>query len=158
MGPVTRTNLRVTVIKSFQGQEVYIPNKDVLQSPIINYSILGQRRIDLAVGVSYGDDLKKVQELVLDTIRNLEGVIRKDDTIFTFTEFGDSSVNFEVKFWIDYPDNPSYFDMLNKSIMAIKAAFDENDIMIPFPIRTLDFGIKRRRKVIRHEAADGKCA
>jgi len=74
MGIARRTNLRTTVIYTFQGQEVYIPNKDLLQSAIYNFSVLGKRRIDLAVGVSYGDDLKKVESLVLETIRNIEGV------------------------------------------------------------------------------------
>ncbi len=142
MGTVTRTNLRVTVIKTFQGQEVYIPNKDVLQSPIQNFTILGQRRIDLAVGVSYADDLQKVEDLVIKTLKDLEGVIRHEDMIFTYTEFGDSSINFEIKFWIDYPDNPGFLHMRSKAIKAIKKAFDENEITIPFPIRTLDFGIK----------------
>ncbi|RED96676.1 mechanosensitive ion channel family protein [Marinoscillum furvescens] len=142
MGTVARTNLRVTVVKTFQGQEVYIPNKDVLQSPIENFSILGQYRIDLAVGISYGDDLEKVEELVLETIHNLEGVIRHDDMIFTYTAFGDSSINFEIKFWVDYPDHPGFLAMRTRAIKAIKKAFDENDITIPFPIRTLDFGIK----------------
>lgn len=147
MGSVSRTNLRVTVVKTFQGQEVYIPNKDVLQSPIENFSILGERRIDLSVGVSYGDDLEKVEKLVKDTISKLEGVIRHDEMIFVYTGFGDSSINFEIKFWITYPDQPGYLTMLNKAIKAIKSAFDENDITIPFPIRTLDFGIKGGEKL-----------
>lgn len=147
MGIVDRTNLRVTVIQTYQGQEVYVPNKDVLSNAITNYSILGERRIDLAVGVSYGDDLHKVHDLVLETIQNLEGVIRKDDMIFTYKEFGDSSINFEIKFWIKFPDNPSYLEMRSKAIMAIKDAFDKADITIPFPIRTLDFGIKGGEKL-----------
>ena len=147
MGIVDRTNLRVTVIKTYQGQEVYVPKKDVLSNAITNYSILGERRIDLAVGVSYGDDLHKVHDLVLETIQNLEGVIRKDDMIFTYKEFGDSSINFEIKFWIKFPDNPSYLEMRSKAIMAIKDAFDKADITIPFPIRTLDFGIKGGEKL-----------
>lgn len=147
MGTITRTNLRVSVIQTFQGQEVYIPNKDVLQSPIQNFSVLGQRRIDLAVGISYGDDLEKVRQIVLSAVGNLEGVIRHDDMIFTYSEFGDSSINFEIKFWIEYPDNPGYLNMRSKAIIAIKKAFDENDITIPFPIRTLDFGIKGGEKL-----------
>ncbi|WP_296622004.1 mechanosensitive ion channel domain-containing protein [Marivirga sp.] len=147
MGVVSRTNLRVTVIRTFQGQEVYVPNKDVLSNAITNYSILNQRRIDLAVGISYGDDLHKVHDLVLETIQNLEGVIRKEDMIFTYSEFGDSSINFEIKFWIKYPDNPSYLEMRSTAIMAIKDAFDREDITIPFPIRTLDFGIKGGEKL-----------
>ena len=147
MGSVSRTNLRVTVIKTFQGQEVYIPNKDVLQSPIINFTTLGERRIDLAVGVSYGDDLEKVKSIVLETLDNIDGVIRKDEMIFAYTSFGDSSINFEIKFWIKYPDDPGFLSMRTQAIMAIKSAFDENNITIPFPIRTLDFGIKGGEKL-----------
>ncbi len=147
MGKVSRTNLRATVILTFQGQEVYIPNKEVLSNPIVNYSALGERRIDLTVGVSYGDELEKVKELVLDTIKNLEGVIRQDDMIFTYSEFGDSSINFDIKFWIKYPGNVSFLDMRSNAIIGIKAAFDKSDITIPFPIRTLDFGIKGGEKL-----------
>ncbi len=142
LGTIARTNLRVTVITTFQGQEVYIPNKDVLQSPIINYSILGKRRIDLQVGISYGDDLERVEKIVSETIGQMEGVIKKDDLIFDYYEFGDSSINFFIRFWIDYPDQPGFLTMRNKAIKEIKAAFDQNSITIPFPIRTLDFGIK----------------
>ncbi|PTB94770.1 mechanosensitive ion channel protein MscS [Marivirga lumbricoides] len=142
MGTVTRTNLRVTVVKTWQGQEVYIPNKEVLSNPIVNYTILGERRIDLTVGVSYGDELEKVKKIVVDAIKSLEGVIRKEDMIFTYKEFGDSSINFDIKFWIKFPGDYSYLDMRSDAIMKIKAAFDESDITIPFPIRTLDFGIK----------------
>ncbi|NMM47329.1 mechanosensitive ion channel family protein [Marinigracilibium pacificum] len=147
MGSVQRTNLRVTVVKTFQGQEVYIPNKDVLQSNIFNYSILGKRRIDLTVGVSYGDDLQKVEELVINTVSNLDGVIDKENLIFDYHEFGDSSINFNIRFWVKYPDQPGYLGMKHKAIKAIKRAFDDNDITIPFPIRTLDFGIKGGEKL-----------
>lgn len=142
MGIVTRTNLRVTVIKTFRGQEIYIPNKDVLQSPITNFTVLGERRIDIAVGVSYGDDLAKVESLVKDTISKIDGVIRLDDMIFDYYEFGSSSINFMIRFWVKYPDQPGYLGFRNEAIKEIKKAFDANDITIPFPIRTLDFGIK----------------
>jgi len=147
MGIAARTNLRVTVIETFQGQEVYIPNKDVLQSPIYNFTTLGKRRIDLAVGVSYGDDLEKVESLVKETIKNLDGIIDPENTIFDYEEFGSSSINFNVRFWIEYPDQPGFLQLRNQAIKAIKQAFDENDITIPFPIRTLDFGIKGGEKL-----------
>ena len=141
MGRISRTNLRVTVIKTFQGQEVYIPNKDVLQGDIMNFSKLGKRRIDLSVGISYGDDLQKVEDLVTSTITGLEGVIDHENMIFDYEAFGDSSINFNIRFWINYPEQ-SFIKMRSQAIKAIKAAFDKNDITIPFPIRTLDFGIK----------------
>ncbi|MTI20016.1 mechanosensitive ion channel family protein [Fulvivirga sp. RKSG066] len=142
MGIVQRTNLRVTVIKTFQGQEVYIPNKDVLQSAIVNYSILGERRVDISIGVSYGDDLEKVEKVVRKVIGDMEGVIRKDEMIFDYYEFANSSINFNIRFWIKYPDQPGFLQNRHEAIKKIKAAFAENDITIPFPIRTLDFGIK----------------
>ena len=151
MGIVSKIDLRVTVVETFQGQEVYIPNKDVLQGAIYNFSILKKRRIDIAVGVSYAEDLDKVEHVVLSTIKNMEGVIDKDLMVFDYAEFDSSSINFNIRFWIEYPGEPSYFTMKNKAIKAIKSAFDEQDITIPFPIRTLDFGIKGGQKLSQME-------
>lgn len=151
MGKVTRTNLRVTVIETFQSQEVYIPNKNILQGAIYNFSVLEKRRIDLAVGVSYADDLEKVEDVVLSTIKNLEGVIDKDQIGFDYSEFDSSSINFNIRFWIEYPGQPGYLTMRSKAIKAIKRAFDEQGITIPFPIRTLDFGIKGGQKLSQME-------
>jgi len=147
MGSVSRTNLRTTVVKTFQGQEVYIPNKDVLQSAIYNFTVLGKRRIDLEVGVSYGEDLTEVESLVLKTIKNLKGIIDPENIIFDYKEFGSSSINFNIRFWIEYPDEPGYLAIRNNAIITIKKAFDKNGITIPYPIRTLDFGIKGGEKL-----------
>ncbi len=151
MGKVTKTNLRDTVIETFQGQEVYIPNKDFLQNAFYNFSVLERRRVDLAVGVSYAEDLEKVEDVVLSSIKNLEGVIDKDKIVFDYSEFDSSSINFNIRFWIEYPDQPGYLTMRSKAIKAIKKAFDEQDITIPFPIRTLDFGIKGGQKLSQME-------
>ncbi|MGR3809949.1 mechanosensitive ion channel family protein [Jiulongibacter sp. NS-SX5] len=147
MGTVMDTNLRVTTIKTFQGQEVFIPNSTILQDAIVNYTTYGKRRIDIAVGVSYGENLRRVKEVVLDTIKNMDNVIDHENTIFTYSGFGGSSIDFEIKFWIEYPDHPSYLAMRSEAIMSIKEAFDKADIMIPYPIRTLDFGIKGGEKL-----------
>lgn len=142
MGKVLRTNLRVTVMETFQGQEVFIPNKELLQGNIVNYSSLTHRQIIIACGISYAEDLEEVESVVRKAILELEGLIRKDDLIFDYEEFGGSSINFYVRFWIEYPGEPGYLGMKSKAIKAIKKSFDQNNITIPFPIRTLDFGIK----------------
>lgn len=147
MGIVTNMNLRSTIIRSFQGQYHIIPNKDVFQNVITNYNTYGKRRVDLPVGVSYGDDLEKVKQVVLDAIRSVPKVKQDDPIQFFYNEFGDSSINFEVRFWVDYKKQPDFLEAQSNAIMAIKKAFDENDIMIPFPIRTLDFGIKGGEKL-----------
>src|SRR5690554_2633453 len=95
-GIVQRTNLRKVVIKTFQGQEVYIPNRTFIQQAIVNYSILRHRRIDLKSRVSHQDDLELVKALILKTLKSVPGVIRKEEMIFTFTEFAESSIKFEI--------------------------------------------------------------
>jgi small conductance mechanosensitive channel len=147
MGKVDSTTLRTTVIHSFTGQEIYIPNKDVLQAPIQNYTILGKRRIDLAVGVSYGDDLDKVEALVKETIGNMEGIIDRENMVFDYSAFGDSSINFNIRFWVAFPGDIGFLVMRNNAIKLIKTAFNKNNITIPFPIRTLDFGIKAGKEL-----------
>jgi len=151
MGKVSRTDLRVTVVETFQGQEVYIPNKDILQSAIYNFSILEKMRIDIAVKVSYAEDLDKVEDVVLSTMKNLDGVIDKDSMVFDYAEFDSSSINFNIRFWIEYPGGPGYYKMKSNAIKAIMRAFNEHDITIPFPIRTLDFGIKGGQKLSQME-------
>jgi len=147
MGKVLRTNLRVTVLETFQGQEVFIPNKELLQENIVNYSSRSHRQIIVESGISYAEDLEKVESVVREAIGGLEGIIRKDEIIFDYDEFGGSSINFNTRFWIEYPGEPGYLNMKSKAIKAIKKALDANDITIPFPIRTLDFGIKGGEKL-----------
>ena len=141
MGKVMEVNLRDTVLLTFQGQKVIIPNKDVLQNPIENFSLLGKRRMDLTVGVSYGDDLEKVKQITLEAVSTIEG-LTTDETTLYFEEFADSSINYTVRLWVATPDQPEYLRVKSEAVMRIKKAYDEAGITIPFPIRTLDFGIK----------------
>jgi small-conductance mechanosensitive channel len=141
MGKITQINLRDTVLRTFQGQMVIIPNKEVLQNPIENYSLLGKRRMDLTVGVSYDADLRKVKEITLKAVEGIEA-LTKDETTFFYKEFADSSINFDIRLWVNTPEQPEYLHVRSEAVMRIKKAYDENNITIPFPIRTLDFGIQ----------------
>lgn len=142
MGKVQEINLRDTTIKTFQGQMVIIPNKDVFQNPIENYSLLKKRRMDLVVGVSYGEDLQRVKEVTMGAVQDLANLSSDEETTFFYQEFGDSSINFVIRLWVDSPEQPVFLQVCSDAIMRIKKAYDKNDIVIPFPIRTLDFGIK----------------
>ena len=146
-GKVEKLNLRNTLLKTPQGQTVFIPNKAVFESPMINYTKTGERRIDLSVGISYGDDLEKVKEVTVKAIESMNGLAPRKKVNFYYEEFGDSSINFIVQFWIKFKDNADYLEPKSEAIMRIKKAFNENDIMIPFPIRTLDFGIRGGEKL-----------
>lgn len=141
MGVIVEINLRDSVIKTFQGQMVIIPNKDLLQNPIENYSLMGKRRIDLTVGVSYGEDLERVRDITLKAVADIEGTT-DDEITFFYQEFGDSSINFDIRIWVNTAEQVEFLQVKSDAVMRIKKAFDLNNITIPFPIRTLDFGIK----------------
>jgi len=141
-GKVDMIDMRFTKIRSPQGQIVVIPNRTVLENPLVNYSATGERRIDLQCGISYGENLSKVEEVVRAALENGVDFNRDKPVDFMFTEFGDSSINFVLRFWIRQTSQKIYLTTKSDAVKAIKNAFNENDITIPFPIRTLDFGIK----------------
>lgn len=145
-GIVKKINIRTTELTSFQGQEIMIPNKEIFQNALINNSKNGKKRIDLGVGVSYGDDLEKVREITLAAVQSVPRRT-KDELKLVFGEFGDSSINFTIMIWVEYKTHLNFLESQSEAIIAIKKAFDANDITIPFPIRTLDFGIKGGEKL-----------
>lgn len=140
-GIVEQVNLRTTLVRTFQGQIVFVPNKEVFNNSITNYSTLGERRVDIPVGVGYGDDLEKAEQVALETLQDLP--MRKSDKpaeVFV-TEFGNSSINMTLRFWIDFPSKQvDFLNARSTAIKRIKQAFDEAGLNIPFPIRTLDLG------------------
>ncbi len=154
-GTVIKLNLRNTIIKTVTGQIVYIPNKRVFENPLQNYTLTGLRRIDLACGISYGDDLENVRKVTTSAVNMVENVLSEKGIEFYYDEFGNSSINFKIRFWVKFRTNPDFWEARSEAIMAIKKAFDENDIMIPFPIRTLDFGIRGGEK-LDSMLADGR--
>ncbi|WP_224490212.1 mechanosensitive ion channel family protein [Robertkochia flava] len=139
-GEVVDLSLRTTTLRQIDNNMVSIPNKMVIENPLKNYSVTAQSRVILECGVAYDSDLEKVRKLVLETIsRQFEAVESASDILFFYTAFGDSSINFEVRFWIDSTSGLEILKARGEAIMALKRAFDEHGIVIPFPIRTIDF-------------------
>jgi len=141
-GTVESIGLRAIKMRTFQGQEVVIPNRLIFEDVYVHYTIYGERRIDLAVGVSYGENLQFVEDVTINAIKSID-YLQKDKSVdFYYQEFGDSSINFVIMYWIDFKKQTNYLKAVHDGIKKIKSAYDENGITIPFPIRTLDFGIK----------------
>ncbi|HEY9420627.1 MAG TPA: mechanosensitive ion channel family protein [Thermoanaerobaculia bacterium] len=146
-GVVKRIHLRWTEIRTQQGQVVLIPNKQVFENPIMNYSSTGQRRVDLRLGVSYGDDLEKARRIAMRAVEGVSTRLPDKEIELFYEEFGESSINFVVRFWIEFSRQPDFLAAQSEAIERIKKAFDEAGISIPFPIRTLDFAVKGGEKL-----------
>lgn len=146
-GNIERITLRTIDIRQTTGELVRLPNKMVFENPLTNFSIYGTRRIDLEVGVSYAEDLEQVQQVVTEALQDVKNRVKTRDIEVMFDAFGDSSINFKARFWVSYSRQVDYVSAKSDAIIKIKKAFDANDILIPFPIRTLDFGIKGGEKL-----------
>ncbi|ADY29414.1 MULTISPECIES: mechanosensitive ion channel family protein [Cellulophaga] len=141
-GEVIDINLNSLVLKEFDNNLVVIPNKTIIENPFKNYSLTTRMRIVVSCGVGYESDLELVKKLTKEAI----GELYKDDDDseieFYYTEFGDSSINFICRFWVDAQNAKNKLDAKSVAIRAIKTKFNANDINIPFPIRTLEFNNK----------------
>ncbi len=140
-GTVHEVNLRTTIVRTFQGKHVLIPNKDVYSSSLVNYSRGSDLRVDLECGVAYGDDLEQAERIAKQALSDLPMRDKTRDVELFWDSFGDSSINFVVQFWITYRVHSDFLRARSEAVKRLKAAFDESGVTIPFPIRTLDFGV-----------------
>ncbi|HYG64116.1 MAG TPA: mechanosensitive ion channel family protein [Thermoanaerobaculia bacterium] len=141
-GTVERIHLRWTEMRTQQGQLVLIPNKQVFENPLMNYTTTGRRRVDLSVGVSYGDDLARVREVAIRALEEVSNRTPDRPVELFYEELGESSINFVVRFWIPFSQQRDYMAARSEAIERLKRAFDAEGITIPFPTRTLDFAVK----------------
>ncbi|WP_047546219.1 mechanosensitive ion channel family protein [Psychroserpens sp. Hel_I_66] len=142
-GEVMDINLNTFILKEADNNIVIVPNKMILENPIKNFSLTTRMRIFLECGVGYKSDLEKVEKLTKETIANtFDQVESPEDVEFYYTEFGDSSINYLCRFWIDAESLLEKLRAKTKAIIQIKKAYDKEGINIPFPIRTLEFNNK----------------
>ncbi|PVX52585.1 small conductance mechanosensitive channel [Balneicella halophila] len=136
-GEVLEINLRSIKVKEGDNNIVVIPNKLVLQSPFKNYGLNSRIRTDISCGVHYDSDLEEVRDIAIATIKEIFPPNPLEDIEFYYQEFADSSINFKMRFWINGKKAIDILKAKSEAIIALKKAFDKNDIEIPFPIRTL---------------------
>lgn len=142
-GEIMDINLREFVIKEADNNIVILPNKMILENPLKNYSLTTRMRVFLECGVGYESNLEEVEKLTKEVIANtFEQVKGTEEVEFYFTEFGDSSINYLCRFWIDAESMLEKLNAKTRAIIEIKKAYDKAGINIPFPIRTLEFNNK----------------
>lgn len=143
-GKVESVGTFVTILLTEEGQRVHIPNQLIYSQNVINYSSVGKRMAVVSTGVSYGDDLEKVEKVALDELQHITGVLltEPDQPQLLFTEIGASTYNFDLRVWIKFDDQDQYLRIIHRVIMALKKRFEQEDISIAYNVTTLDFGVK----------------
>ena len=143
-GRVDRISLRSTVVVTNENMTVIIPNSKLVQNKLVNFSRGLNVRLNIPVGVAYGSDLAKVSEALLEAANSVEEVLTTPEARVHFAGFGESSLDFEVRVWINEPHkHPQIRSNVN---FAIENAFRKNNIEIPFPQRDIH---------IRSESVEG---
>ena len=131
-GSVEQVQILTTILKTGDNKQIIVPNSQIMDSIITNYSANETRRIDLIVGVSYSDDIDKVRETIKELIAAEERILAEPAPTIAVSELADSSVNFVVRPWAKTAD---YWSVRFDLTEAIKKRFDEKGISIPFPQR-----------------------
>ncbi|MFC1684165.1 mechanosensitive ion channel family protein [Pseudomonadota bacterium] len=129
-GSVEKISIFNTTLKTGDNREIIIPNGVIYSGTITNYSAQDTRRIDMIFGIGYDDDIRKAKEIMRDIINGDERILREPEPLIAVGELADSSVNFNVRPWVNTGDYWAVrFDLTER----IKLAFDENGISIPYP-------------------------
>jgi small conductance mechanosensitive channel len=133
-GSVMEVQIFTTVLKSVDNKQVIVPNSQIMNSTITNYSALGTRRVDMVFGCGYGDDID-IAYKVLQSIIDADSRILKDPApSIALNALADSSVNFNVRPWVNSAD---YGAVYNDITEQVKRQFDAAGLNIPFPQRDL---------------------
>ena len=136
-GIITDITIFNTRLENFDGEFVVLPNDRVSDSPITNRSRKGLLRLTLDVGVDYDTDVDTAAELAREAMAGVDDVVDSPPPQVVPKSFGDSAVVLELRFWIDHPTPPRKWRAVSAVVRAVKRAFDQEGIDIPFPQRTL---------------------
>jgi small conductance mechanosensitive channel len=129
-GVVEQVQILTTVLRTGDNKRIIVPNGQIMDSIITNYSANETRRVDMVVGVSYSDDLDKVRSVLEELVAADERILEDPACTIAVSELADSSVNFVVRPWVKTPD---YWGVMFDTTEAIKKRFDKEGISIPFP-------------------------
>jgi small-conductance mechanosensitive channel len=135
-GRVGQIGIRSSIIKTWQGAEVIVPNGQLISNKLTNWTMSDQlRRLDLKVGVKYGSDVEKVMEVLLGCAKEHKYILVSPTSYVLFTEFADSYLEFELRCWTS--NYGAWLDTRSELNVAIDKAFKREGIEIPFPQRDL---------------------
>ena len=133
-GTVNSISLFTTHLNTGDNVHIIVPNAQIWGSAISNYSHNPTRRVDLAIGIGYGDDIEKATGVIHDTIKADQRSHTDPEPVVQVGNLGDSSVDFVVRVWCDSGD---YWGLKWGLTRAIKEAFDREGIEIPYPHRVI---------------------
>ncbi len=133
-GIVEEIALFTTQLRTPDNKTIIVPNSKITGDNITNFSAKDTRRVDLVIGVSYQDDLKKVKTVLTDILEKDERILKDPAPTIGVVALADSSIDFAVRPWVKAPD---YWGVYFDTLQTVKERFDAEGISIPFPQRDI---------------------
>lgn len=138
-GSIVALDMMAVTLSTPDNRKITIPNKSAWGQPIVNFSALDKRRVDMAVGIAYGADIALAKKTALDAILSIPGVLADPAPMAEVKSLDDSAVALTVRAWARTPD---YWKVYFAGIQAVKESFDRAGVEIPF--RQLDVNIRQQ--------------
>lgn len=150
-GIVTDITIINTRLRSFDGEEIVMPNDSVSDSTITNRTKRGQLRIRTEVGIDYDADIDRAEEVAMEAIESVDAVAMGPKPQVIPTGFGDSAVILELRYWIRSPSARKRWLTTRAVVRAVKSRYDEAGINIPFPQREFS---SREKEIRAHPGTE----
>lgn len=134
-GTMKSIGFRSSVISRFEGADLVVPNGDLLNAHLINWTLNGVRRFEVSVGVAYGTDLERVRLILVDLLLKNEKILKYPQPQVLVKGFNSSSIDLQLYFWVR--EVSQWLIIQGEVMYAVDAAFKTNGIRIPFPQQDL---------------------
>lgn len=132
-GTIEDIETRATKLRTYDGRLVVIPNAELFKASVIVNTASPTRRLEYDIGIGNGDDIQLAKRLMLEIVRNTEGVVTDPAPDALVVDYGESGVIIRVRWWINPPRRADALDIKDKLLEGIKAALSENGIDLPYP-------------------------
>ncbi|WP_436934435.1 mechanosensitive ion channel family protein [Halovenus marina] len=141
-GVVEDISLRVTRVRTFDNELLTVPNGQLMADVIKNPVDADRLRLKFVFGIGYDDDIEKATEIIIEEAENHEGILSDPAPSVRLVELGDSSVGLQSRIWIADPSRADFVKTRGEYVTRVKERFDEEDINIPYPNRTIGGGLE----------------
>ncbi|AII54384.1 mechanosensitive ion channel family protein [Hymenobacter sp. APR13] len=136
-GTVEDIQTRATAIKTYDGRRVIIPNAELFTNAVTVNTAYDKRRLQYDVGIGYGDDIAQARALMLEAMREVEGVMTDPAPEALVMDLAGSSVNIRARWWVDPPRQADVLDAQDRVLEAIKNKLTAHGIDLPFPTQQI---------------------
>ncbi len=138
-GTVEHIQTRATMIRTYDGRRIVIPNSELFTNSVIVNTAFENRRLEYDIGIGYGDDIDTARQLILEAIEEIDGVLESPAADAIVVELMGSSVNIRARWWVQPPRRADVLDLQDRVLTNIKNKLTANGIDLPFPTQQILF-------------------